>query len=84
VDAYQRNVRIAEHHVTAQIVVGKSVVVGIILVNQNSTCLQFRIFNSLFFPLYSRWGHGTLAITKHGIPLTGSMSMCIVLGFVKG
>jgi hypothetical protein len=35
-DAYQKNVRIADHHVTAQIVVGKSVVVGIILVNRNS------------------------------------------------
>jgi hypothetical protein len=39
-DAYQKNVRIADHYVSAQIVVGKSVVVGIILVNQNSKSLR--------------------------------------------
>ena len=34
VDAYQKNVRIADHQPSVQIVVGKSVAAGIILINQ--------------------------------------------------
>jgi|GEM_PF-2040608 len=34
VDVYQKNVRIADHQVSVQIVVGKSVAAGIILINE--------------------------------------------------
>ena len=34
VDAYQNNVKVADHQTSVQIVVGNSVVAGIILVNQ--------------------------------------------------
>jgi len=33
-DVYQRNVRKVDHHASAQIVVGKSVAVGVMLINQ--------------------------------------------------
>ena len=34
VDAYQKNAIIADHQVSVQIVVGKSVAAGIVLINQ--------------------------------------------------
>jgi hypothetical protein len=34
VDAYQKNAKIADHQVSVQIVVGKSVAAGIVLINQ--------------------------------------------------
>jgi hypothetical protein len=34
VDAYQKNANIADHQVSVQIVVGKSVAAGIVLINQ--------------------------------------------------
>jgi hypothetical protein len=36
VDVYQKNAKIAQQQVSAQIVVGKSVAVGIVLINQIS------------------------------------------------
>ena len=48
VDAYQKNAKIADHHVTVQTVVRKSVAAGMILINQQQLISTHRTHSSCF------------------------------------
>jgi len=46
VDAYQTNARIADHQISVQIVVGKSVAAGVVLINQWQLIFTHRTYSS--------------------------------------
>jgi hypothetical protein len=53
VDAYQKIAKIADRQASVQIVVGKSVVAGIVLINQEQLIFTFRKRQSSYFKILS-------------------------------